>query len=577
MPYNPALQAAQEALRDIFDCIDEQNSFIVEAGAGSGKTYSLVEALKYLIKNKGKELLAQYQQVACISYTNVASNEISSRIYSHPAIHSSTIHSFCWLIIKNYQSVLRKELSISDEKWIKKLKDLNISDGIGTRTISYDEFGHRSIKETSVSLHHDDVLELTVRLIEKYPKFRKLLVDRYPVIFIDEYQDTDKGFVDVLKKCFIDSGDKYERKLLFGFFGDPWQKIYDDVCGAIEHKSLKIIFLRSNFRSSPVIINILNSMRQNPHQEAANPEAEGFVKVYHTNGWEVSNRRTGTHWKGDLPADVAHKYLDFIKKQLTSEGWDFAPEKTKILMLTHTVLANEQGYANIANVFEYKESFTKKNDPYIAFLVETVEPVSISYKNKRYGEMFQVLGGRPYIQSQDDKKNWHNHMDELLKLRDNGTIGEVIEHLKLKDYIRLPDAVQSREDELNKDDENSSIDRIRNLRMIQYKEIIALTNYINNNTPFSTQHSVKGEEYENVLVVIGRGWNFYDFNKFLEEATKDVPENQLFYERNRNLFYVVCSRPKKRLAVLFTQELSSIAMETIKCWFGPEAVCGLKL
>ena len=40
------------------------------------------------------------------------------------------------------------------------------------------------------------------------------------------------------------------------------------------------------------------------------------------------------------------------------------------------------------------------------------------------------------------------------------------------------------------------------------------------------------------------------------------------YERNRNLFYVACSRPKTRLALLFTQEISREAFQTIEKWFG---------
>ena len=44
------------------------------------------------------------------------------------------------------------------------------------------------------------------------------------------------------------------------------------------------------------------------------------------------------------------------------------------------------------------------------------------------------------------------------------------------------------------------------------------------------------------------------------------------YERNRNLFYVACSRPKSRLALLFTQQLSSQALATLEGWFGAETI-----
>ena len=89
----------------------------------------------------------------------------------------------------------------------------------------------------------------------------------------------------------------------------------------------------------------------------------------------------------------------------------------------------------------------------------------------------------------------------------------------------------------------------------------------------------KGAEFENVLVIVGRGWNQYNFNEMLELARDGAPipaDKQKAFERNRNLFYVTCSRPKKRLAILFTQELSGIAMQTVNAWFGNEVIEGLE-
>jgi len=87
---------------------------------------------------------------------------------------------------------------------------------------------------------------------------------------------------------------------------------------------------------------------------------------------------------------------------------------------------------------------------------------------------------------------------------------------------------------------------------------------------------VKGAEFENVLVVAGRGWNLYDFNQMLEfMGGKISPDKQSSFERNRNLFYVACSRPKQRLALLFTQQLSATALATLTKLFGADAVHAL--
>jgi DNA helicase-2/ATP-dependent DNA helicase PcrA len=573
---NPAEKAAQEALDHMYRCIDEKRSFLFEAGAGSGKTYSLIKALQYLIAEQGNELLRRHQRVACITYTNVAVDEIRSRTDSHPVVCSSTIHSFCWSLIRDFQPYLRDELPTVN-KWVEIVEEL---EGIGKRTIGYDDLGRRGYNETEVSLHHDDVLALTVRLME-FVKFRTLFVGRYPILLIDEYQDTDRSVAEALTKHFCENG----PGPLIGFFGDHWQKIYGTGCGEIEHKSLETIPSQSNFRSVPVVVEALNRMRPELPQRVMDPDAEGSIAVYHTNQW-VGKRRTGQHWGGDLPADAAHKYLEAVKVLLTEAGWDLSPDRTKILMLTHRVLAVEQGYSSIVGVFSHNDAFVKKGDPHIKFFLDTLEPMCEAFEKKRFGEMLGVLGSRRCsIRSHSDKASWTSEMTRLVALRCTETIGEVISHLQDKKRVPLPDSIRDREKELEQigekqiEDESRSITQLRELRKVPYKEIIALGQFIDEHTPFSTKHGVKGAEFENVLVVMGRGWNQYNFNRFLELAADPsaIPTAKVeFYVRNRNLFYVVCSRPIKRLALMFTQELSDTAIGTLNKWFGCKSIVSLQ-
>jgi DNA helicase-2/ATP-dependent DNA helicase PcrA len=72
----PAEQAAKESLEHIRACIDSNRSFVLEAGAGAGKTESLIRTLEYLIGQRGADLLRRNQRIACITYTNVAVGEI---------------------------------------------------------------------------------------------------------------------------------------------------------------------------------------------------------------------------------------------------------------------------------------------------------------------------------------------------------------------------------------------------------------------------------------------------------------------------------------------------------------------
>ena len=578
---NPAIKAAEESLRAIYDCLDGHKSFLLEAGAGSGKTYSLIKALRYLIDKYGADFIRRNEQIACITYTNVATDEIKSRIDSDPAVFSSTIHAFCWSLIKGFQPFLRQELPTLSG-WAERLDE---GGGIAGREIEYDlGFASARKEDKVISLHHDDVLTFMVKLMEQ-PKFRRVFVARYPVLFIDEYQDTDKNFVAALQHHFLGK----DESPLIGFFGDHWQKIYgDESCGKIEHGDLTIIEHKSNFRSVEPIVDVLNHMRPELPQACSEPGSEGVAVIYHTNEWAGERRAgRGGHWTGDLPEDEAHTYLESLRAKLTGDGWDFSADKTKILMLTHGVLAAEQGYSGIAKVFPGQRSaaFLKKEDRHIKFFLEVVEPVSVAYENKRFGEMFMALDAKtPAIQSHADKVTWQKDMDELLKLRAAATIGAVLDYLKSTKRPRLPDAVERRERELEQwvsaegVEEPLWMGRLRSLREIPYKEVTALARFIDEHTPFSTKHGVKGAEFQNVLVIAGRGWNLYNFNQLLEwfGDPASIPADRAAFERNRNLFYVACSRPKKRLAVLFTQKLSGHALATLSAWFGDGNVYSFK-
>lgn len=169
-------------------------------------------------------------------------------------------------------------------------------------------------------------------------------------------------------------------------------------------------------------------------------------------------------------------------------------------------------------------------------------------------------------------------MNRLLALRMSGTVGDVIDFLGATSRITMPDGVIRAEDlakNWNGEPEEYAkrVERTRNLRKIPYTQVVALDEFIDGNTPFATKHSVKGDEFENVLVVLGRGWNKYNWGEYLEWAGGAVPAGKAdTYERNRNLFYVACSRPTTRLALFFTQKLESKALATLQSWFDASEV-----
>lgn len=571
---SPAENASIQCLTKVYSAIDERRHFLVEAGAGAGKTYTLIKSLKRLISKYDVEYLKASKKIACITYTNVAKDEIRSRTDNHPIVLADTIHAFAWEAIQNFQKGLRDRIVELGDRWQERIEEAG---GIKSQKVVY-SLGYPKITDEEIFLHHNDVIKLFTSLLSD-SKFKMIFTSKYPIILIDEYQDTNKALADALVDNFIEE----ESNIILGFFGDHWQKIYGtESCGFIETSegNMEIIGKQANFRSDKNIVSALNRMRPELKQFEYDPQSEGQILVFHSNNW-TGERRTGPHWNGDLPESVAHDYLEWTKKELNKNDWNISCENTKILMLTNNVLASEQGYQNVARAFSDNDDFLKKNNEYMSFLMDVVEIGSEAFQNKKYGEMIRAFNiGIPSIRKHADKKIWLDDMTNLLALRQAGTVGNVLDLLKTTKKPKLPRKIDEKEyrftqikavdEKEREDDDKNFVAKIESIRSIPYAEISNVSKYIDDKTLYSTKHGVKGAQFENVIIVLGRGWNQYNWNQFLEWINSgNVPlDRKDTFERNRNLFYVACSRPQKRLCLLFTQELSNNALEGLKKIFG---------
>jgi DNA helicase-2/ATP-dependent DNA helicase PcrA len=579
---NPAERASSEALEQLRSCIDKGLCFRLEAGAGAGKTYSLIESIRYLISNRADELLGNRQQIACITYTNVAKNEIKNRTDHHPVIFADTIHSFCWSILQHYQVKLREHLPELGEKWKKRIDD---SLGVTNQKVKY-ELGFPAVNEREITLHHDDVVALMARMLS-YPKFQKLLKSKFPIVLIDEYQDTDSNLADSIVANLIDNN----SGVMVGLFGDHWQKIYgSSACGLISSKKGKIIEIgkKANFRSDRNIVQCLNRMRPDLPQAESDPSSDGTIKVFHSNNWSGVRRdgKGGGHWKDDLPESNVKEYIEKTKGLMCVDGWDMSPEKTKILFLTNNLIANEQNFKNLADCFRYTDDYLKKNDKYVQFFLEVIEPTAFSYEQYQYGELLQIKKrNHPQLKCQSDKTEWLNILDRVMHARANSTIGDMLNLLMETKIPRVSSKIEESEKRYNQlvskpideqeEDEAKFVKKLSRLRSVEYLELVNLGEYIDEKTPFSTKHGVKGAQFDNVLVVCGRGWNQYNWNQMLEWMDGSYPKDkQDTFERNRNLFYVSCSRAKHNLTLLFTQELSAKSITVLNRMFDKENILG---
>lgn len=226
-------------------CFSENSprSFFMFAGAGSGKTRSLINALSFLEKEMGSKLSAHSKQIAVITYTNAACDEISKRLQYKPTFEVSTIHSFLWSLIKNYHTDIKDWVSESLKKDIAELNEKQIKgrpgDAADKRVEDIKRKASRLYKIGSVkkfsynpngnnvgydSLNHSEVIKMGSEFISTQETMQEILVAKYPILLIDECQDTKKELVDALLIVY----EKHKKRFVIGMFGDSMQRIYMD-------------------------------------------------------------------------------------------------------------------------------------------------------------------------------------------------------------------------------------------------------------------------------------------------------------------------------------------------------------
>lgn len=542
------------SLDKVLDCINGKRSFLLEAGAGSGKTWCLIESLKYILEKQSETLLINNQQVVCITYTNVAKDEISERINQNPLVLVRTIHEFLWDVIRNYQKELKSVMLVYNNENPK-----NHIEDLETLTkevnIEYTQYG-RKFEDGRIT--HDDVLEFSSRLFRDYPKIRRIVSDKYPYILVDEYQDTEKRTVDLLVDNLLDSK---KQNIVIGFFGDSMQKIYNQGIGVIKSEKLENVTREDNFRCSVKVIDLLNKIRPSLVQKPSGNNLKGEVSfLYCSDASDVDNYTKAINY-------------------LTANGWNFDPKKTKVLMLTHRGIADKLHYLDILNLYQRRYSFGRemlyeKEEMFSDLFFNKIEKLVAFYKEKRYGEFIELLGKEGFrLIHHEHKKGIKEQMDALDVLRTTGTTNEVFGYVFDKELLTKPQKIKDLEKEINgKEIDEDGLKKktfFDDLMKISYREITALNEFIEDQTPFSTKHGVKGAEYENVLVVINdAAWNQYSFNDVFCNNQKKLDR----YNRTRNLLYVCCSRAKDKLALLSLSNMDPAAMGTINNWFGKENV-----
>lgn len=578
-----------KADKEIEECIDGNRSFSVISGAGSGKTQSLLTALSYIRNSKAELLRRNDQKILCITYTNRAVEVIFSRLNFDDIFYVSTLHSFLWTVIKRFFNDIKKFIIIHHipVQIARKLDDDNGGSGEKAVTARNDIAALRDalislqdIKSFSYSenskfsnyreghLSHDDIIAIAGHLITNNLILQKILAQRYPYIFVDEAQDTFPEIVTALNT--LCSGSHLP---IVGYFGDPFQQIYDKRAGDFSGpEGFKLIKKEENFRCSKTVINLLNAFRKDIQQLPAGKAAliEGSVEIKLVAAEQPKGQKK--RYTDDQVNRASGKFFEAIK------SWGFHEDKeTKYLFLVRQMIAKHLGFKNLQNLFTGPYSSTRSQEGYESgehFLlnpfINVLYPLVIAYRSNNGKEVLSILRKScPAFnpEGQNAKKTLKEMrelakslVEELSKIWTGRSIREIFlfchenEIIKVSErllrHLQRSQRIEDYDDKLNATDKEDWLaDEFLNMNS---DEIEPYTAFIKNNTPYSTQHGVKGEEYKNVVVVyddIEAAWNLYSFIKMLAPELSGKPtEGQL--DRSTRLAYVSFSRAVENLRIL---------------------------
>ncbi len=571
-----AVQPEKTADERIADCLTNGRSFVLDAGAGAGKTYSLVEGLKKLCAPPiADSLKRDGQQIACITYTNVAKNQVLERIQGNSLVRVSTIHDFLWSTLQPHQQALRQALLDFNEALppasTRRVDQAELQAKVdGRLEVKYSDRGSKFLDGR---IFHDDLLSIARIAYARYDKLARIVASRYPYIFVDEYQDTSAAVVDILLRQILPLvGDK----VVLGFFGDKMQNIYHHG----EHKGigtlpvalaapLEVIVKRENRRCSLGVINVLNKIRTDITQVPGNKNVQGDAAYIRIGG----------------AADEAglQRARELLTNTLT---WDLTDHGTRELYLTHRLIARKAGFADLLQAFADRGSFAKDaltdgSDRRIAFFLDKVEPLAQAWQKGQIGETLGRLHGAGHrLASRAAKSGVRDALNTLIGKRGSGTVREVLETIRDCQLFPLTDDLSIRlgnnqpvltaeMDEAAKEREQAEAKLYAALFALPYTQVAAFARFFMTSTPFATKHGVKGDEFETVLVVLddsGAAWNFYSFDKYLSGA--DDAANPERANRSRNVFYVCCSRARQRLAVIDMGKASAAKAARMQALFG---------
>ena len=588
-----------------------RKSFFLFAGAGSGKTHSLVLLLKKIRDSIGKELLLQGKNVAVITFTNAATDEIINRLDYSPVFHISTIHSFVWDAIKFYQTDIKRlycqciqeDIQVLYEKQEKAKskatktylsnaeKIEHLKEKLGkAKTIEKFVYNPNGSNPEYNALKHAEVIKISAQMIMDSMMLQRIIAQRYPILLIDESQDTKKELID----AFFKIQENFSEAFTLGLLGDQKQRIYT----AGKENMVNIIppeweqpVKKMNYRCAKRIIKLANTIgqdldihaEQTPREDAGN----GLIRLFVVQQHEGINKD-----------EVEQTVMKIMSDHTADEKWFGKDADVKILTLEHMMAARRMGFDQffgpLSKVTKYQMTFLQGTVSEVEFFTKEVLPMADSMKEDGRYALEVLKAYSPLLSRQNTEKPYELYLrcrDEARNVANivnsNHTIREVVKSICDSQLLTVPEVVRQASmlvvaditDEMEEDLQAWVMVMDLPINMVR-----GYDDYVNQRTRFDTHQGVKGLEFDRVMVIIddseAKGFLF-SYDKLF--GVKELTETDLRHieageessvDRTQRLFYVTCTRAKESLAiVMYTSDSEKVKNQAInKGWFSEKEI-----
>lgn len=592
--------------------LETPKSFFLFAGAGSGKTRSLVTALQHVQKNLSERLKIKGQRVGVITFTNAACDEIKGRLLFDPLIDVRTIHSFSWSLIEGLNQDIREWLRFDLANDIAQLtadeaKGRKGTKASATRLSKIESKSKRLLNLPNVksftysptgdnrgrdALNHSEVLQLTAHFLKTKPAMQSILVGRYPILLIDESQDTNRHLIDAL----FEVQSTFKGKFLLGLLGDMMQRIYSDGkenLGEDLPEDWATPGKMLNYRCPKRIVTLINKVRSSTdkqHQEPRAGAVEGVVRLF----------VLPSDLEGKPAAEIA--IATYMSKVTGDYKWN-DPKEIKTLTLEHRMAASRMGFidtfSSLYDIDTWRTSFLEGTLPVSRFFSNQVlslvnakrrdDRFAVARIAKTYSPLLTQAALREAKDTKMHLQQVNAAIDKLMALWNDGADPILLQILRCvaeNNLFEIPEALQanasgaieraeavaSEEDE-QEDRQTERAVAIQAFLSAPFSQIEPMADYLSGKAHFDTHQGVKGLEFDRVMVIMddkeARGFLFKYEDLFGGKTAGDKT-----VESTKRLFYVTASRAKESLAlVAYSSSPERIRHFVLaEGWFGADEI-----